>query len=102
MIGKVEHYKPRNKFPPNHPFRNTIMLLPCPFCGGNAKIYQLKVPLRDLGQSWTGGEALSSVMCDECGAKSKEHQINCGPRDATDAELEQVVEMAQESWNRRK
>lgn len=76
-------------------------LKPCPFCGGRAIKNWTKTPVRDVGQSWVGGEATATVACSKCGARGKQVAVDCGSRDATDADVDTVLLEAVAAWNQR-
>ena len=78
-----------------------IVLPPCPFCGGHAVECFSKTRCEPVGQSWIGGEARASIGCGKCGVKAKTHTIDCGPRDATDADVEQALIHARIYWSAR-
>ena len=76
----------------------SVVLPPCPFCGGHAVECFNKTRCQDVGQSWIGGEARASIGCGKCGVKAKTHTIDCGPRDATDADVAQALIHARVYW----
>jgi hypothetical protein len=75
-----------------------IVLPPCPFCGGHAVECFSKTPCRDVSHSWVGGEATAAIGCSSCGIKGKTHRIDCGPRDATDKDVQEAMVHARIYW----
>ena len=76
-------------------------LKPCPFCGGKAFDWTWKKPFEPIGQSWIAGEATAKIICRPCRAQSREVCIDCGPKDATDADVKEALKQAVEAWNTR-
>lgn len=73
----------------------------CPFCGGAANTILTQTNVQDVGQSWIGGEATATIACADCGARTKTCCIECGPRDATEKDVQAALLVARDAWSER-
>ena len=80
-------------------------LLPCPFCGGKAKLHTRE--LRFIGQNDIGDKAVkigAQVFCNRCKARGPLYRadvVKAYSDRYKDAGFAWICESAQNAWNRR-